>query len=116
MTATSIDYGVMEKAANAVTFELDCGWDDLGSWIALENMADVLGARREGGVVTGGELLAIQSGGNIVDAPGRLVAILGLSNLVVVEHGGAILVTRKDKAQDIKLVVDKIRQARPELV
>lgn len=115
MTATSIDYGIMEKARNVVTFTLDCGWDDLGSWTSLESVADVLNARRSGGVVTGGELLAVESSGNIVDAPGRLVAILGVDDLIVVEQGGAILVARKDRAQDIKLVVDQLKKARPEL-
>ncbi|MGZ3689767.1 MAG: mannose-1-phosphate guanylyltransferase, partial [Bdellovibrionota bacterium] len=45
LTATSIDYGIMERAKNVVTFPLDCGWDDLGSWTSLETMADVLQAR-----------------------------------------------------------------------
>ena len=115
LTATSIDYGVMEKAKNVVTFVLDCGWDDLGSWTSLESLADMLGARRGSSVVTGGELLAIESSGNIVDAPGRLVALLGVNDLIVVEAGDAILVARKDRAQDIKLVVEQVKKARPEL-
>ncbi len=115
LTATSIDYGVMEKAKNVVTFTLDCGWDDLGSWISLENMADVLGARRAGGTVTGGEAIAVDSTGNVVDAPGRLVALLGVNDLIVVEHGDAILVARKDRAQDIRQIVDQVKKARPEL-
>lgn len=115
MTATSIDYGVMEKAKNVVSFVLDCGWDDLGSWTSLEGLADVLDARREGGVVTGGELLAVESRGNIVDAPGRLVAMLGVDDLIVVEHGQAILVAHKDRAQDIRLIVEQIKKQRPDL-
>ena len=116
MTATSIDYGIMEKARNVVSFPLDCGWDDLGSWTSLEGVADILNAKREGGVVTGGELLAVQSSGHIVDAPGKLVAILGVNDLIVVEHGQAILVAHKDKAQDIKLVVDQLKTLHPDLV
>jgi len=115
MTATSIDYGVMERAKNVVTFPLECGWDDVGSWTSLEGLADALNAKRAGGVVTGGELLAVQSTGNIVDAPGKLVALLGVSDLIVVEHGGAILVAKKDRAQDIKLVVEEVKKIRPEL-
>jgi mannose-1-phosphate guanylyltransferase len=115
MTATSIDYGIMEKAGNVVTFPLDCAWDDLGSWTSLESVADLLGARHAGGVVTGGQCLAIESSGNVVDAPGRLVALLGVKDLIVVEHGDAILVARKDRAQDIRLVVDAVKKARPEL-
>ena len=115
MTATSIDFGVMEKAKNVVTFPLDCGWDDLGSWTSLESVAEVLRAQRRGGVVTGGELLAVESSGNIVDAPGRLVAILGVDDLIVVEQGGAILVARKDRAQDIRAIVEQVKKLRPDL-
>jgi mannose-1-phosphate guanylyltransferase len=115
MTATSIDYGVMEKARNVVTFPLDCGWDDLGSWTSLEALADALGASRPGGVVTGGEPVAIESSGNIVDVPGKLVALLGVSDLIVVEAGGALLVARKDRAQEIKLVVEAVKKRRPDL-
>lgn len=115
LTATSIDYGVMEKARNVVSFALDCGWDDLGSWTTLEEMADVLQARQEGGVATGGEILAVESDGCIVDAPGKLVALLGVKDLIVVEAGGVILVAEKRRAQDIKLVVDQVKKRRPEL-
>lgn len=115
LTATSIDYGVMEKAKNVVTYTLDCGWDDLGSWTSLESLADALGTRRGDSVVTNGELLSVDSGGNIIDAPGRLVALLGVRDLIVVECGAAILVARKDRAQDMRLVVEQVRKQRPEL-
>ena len=116
MTATSIDFGVMEKARNVVSFSLDCGWDDLGSWISLEGVADVLGARKGQNVVTAGDLLSVESVGNIVDVPGRLVALLGVRDLIVVEHNGALLVADKKRAQDIRLVVDQLKKQRPELV
>jgi mannose-1-phosphate guanylyltransferase len=115
MTATSIDYGIMEKAKNVVTFTLDCGWDDLGSWTSLENIADLLGARKAHNVVTAGEILAIESQGNIIDTPGRLTSLLGVNNLIIVEHGNAILVAHKDRAQDIRKVVDEVKKFRPEL-
>lgn len=115
LTATSIDFGVMEKAPNVVTFPLDCGWDDLGSWTSLEDLAGVLNAKRPGGVVTGGELVAVESSGNVVDVPGRVVAILGVDDLIVVEKDRALLVARKDRAQDIRLVVDAIKREHPEL-
>lgn len=115
LAATSVDYGIMEKARNVVTFTLDCGWDDLGSWTSLESVADVLGARREGGVVSAGEVVAVESKGYVVDAPGKLVALLGLDDVIVVETGGAILVARKDRAQDIRLIVEQVKKQRPEL-
>ena len=53
--------------------------------------------------------------GNIVDAPGKLVALLGVKDLIVVEAGGVLLVADKSRAQDIKLVVDRVKKQRPEL-
>jgi mannose-1-phosphate guanylyltransferase len=116
MTATSIDYGVMEKAKNVVSFPLDCGWDDLGSWTSLEGLADVLQTRHSAGVVSAGEALAIDATGNIVDAPGKMVTLLGVKDLIVVEHGGAILVADKSRAQDIKLIVEQLKKQKPELI
>ena len=115
MTATSIDYGVMERARNVVTFTLDCGWDDLGSWTSLEALAEKLSARHEAGVVTGGQAISVESYGCIVDAPGKLVALLGVEDLIVVQQGDAILIAKKDRAQDIKLIVEKVKATRPEL-
>ncbi len=115
MTATSIDYGIMEKAQNVVSFPLDCGWDDLGSWVSLEGLADRLGAKHAAGVVSAGECLAIDSEGNIVDAPGKLVALLGAKDLIIVEQGNALLIARKDRAQDIRLVVEEVKKKKPEL-
>jgi mannose-1-phosphate guanylyltransferase len=115
MTATSIDFGVMEKARNVVSFTLDCGWDDLGSWPSLEGVAGFLKAQHPAGVVTGGDVVAIESEGNIVDAAGKLVALLGVDDLIVVDTGPVLLVARKDRAQDIRKVVEGVKARRPEL-
>ena len=98
-----------------MTFPLDCGWDDLGSWTSLENLAESLGAQIGDNVCTGGDLLSVESSRNIVDVPGRLVALLGVDDFIVVEQGGALLVARKDRAQDIRRVVDEVKKFRPEL-
>jgi mannose-1-phosphate guanylyltransferase len=116
LTATSIDFGVMEKASNVVTYTLDCGWDDLGSWTSLESFGERNGKKTADGTVIGGELLAIEGRGHVVDAPGKLVATLGVEDLIIVEHGDAILVCRKDRAQDIRLIVEQLKKRRPELV
>ena len=115
MTATSIDYGIMEKARNVVTFPLECGWDDLGSWTSLEALSKQLGAVRGSSTVTAGDWIGVESQGLIVDAPGRLVATLAVDDLIVVEAGDVILVARKERAQDIKKLVDEVRKQRPEL-
>jgi mannose-1-phosphate guanylyltransferase len=115
LTATSIDFGVMEKARNVVAFPLDCGWDDLGSWTSLEHIATGLRARHEAGVVVPGtDVVSIKSQGNIVDAQGKLVALLGVEDLIVVEYGNSILVGQKSRAQDLRLIVEQVKRKYPE--
>lgn len=116
LTATSIDYGILEKSSNVVTFLLDCGWDDLGSWTSLESVADRLKLSVEGGVAMGGEVVSLRSKGNIIDAPGRVVALLDVEDLIIVEQGEALMIARKSSAQDIKLLVDAVKQKRSDLV
>ncbi len=115
MPATSIDYGIMEKAKNVVTFPLNCGWDDLGSWISLEGMAQEWGIQRGKNVSTSPSLISVDSSGNIVDVPQRLVALLGIQNLIVVEHGQSLLIADKERAQDIRTIVEEVKKTRPEL-
>lgn len=104
MTATSIDYGILEKSNNVVTYPLDCGWDDLGSWTSLENEASGVAEKTEAGFVANGEVIAIDSSGNIVDAEGKKVALLGVNDLIVVQSGDTILVAHKSRAQDIRKI------------
>jgi mannose-1-phosphate guanylyltransferase len=111
----SVDHGILEKATNVVTFPLDCGWEDVGSWLALENLADALGARTTAGAVFGGQIVAVDARGNIVDAPGKVVALLGVEDLIVVHHGDAVLVASKPRAQDVRRLVDEVKRVRPEL-
>jgi mannose-1-phosphate guanylyltransferase len=116
MTATSVDYGIMEKAKNVVTFPLDCGWDDLGSWTSLESLADSLGIRVGSNVISGGEVLSIDSDQNIIDAADKYVALLDIHNLIIVQTGEALLIADKSRAQDLRKIVDETKKRRPELV
>ena len=81
----------------------------------LESLAEVLGAARDGNVVSAGDLLPVEARGNIVDTPGKMTAILGLNDLIVVEHEGAIMIAPKNRAQDIRLIVEQVKKTRPEL-
>ncbi len=116
MTATSIDYGIMEKAKNVVTFSLDCGWDDLGSWTSLEYLAESLSMKQGSNVVVEGQVLALESHGNIIDVPGRFVSLLGVDDLIVVEQGEVLLLARKDRAQEIRRVVEEVKKIRQDLI
>jgi mannose-1-phosphate guanylyltransferase len=115
MTATSIDFGIMEKASSVVTFPLECGWDDLGSWTSVELLANEQGRGRNWGTALGGQVVAVESTGLVVDAPGRTIATLGVQDLIIVDSGKVILVADKSRAQDIKKLVDAVKASKPEL-
>lgn len=101
----SIDYAVMEKTADAVMVELDAGWSDVGSWSALWNVS----TKDADGNVFEGDVIGQDSRNTYVHAESRLVATIGVDNLVVVETKDAVLVANKDSAQDVKKIVDQIK-------
>ena len=103
----SVDYAVMEKTRDAVMTPLDAGWNDVGSWAALH---DVMPADDRGNVVRGDVLLE-DTGGCYVHADSRLVAALGLQDMVIVETADAVLVAPKSKVQDVKKLVSRIKAA-----
>ena len=102
----AIDYALMEKADNIVMARGCFAWDDVGSWPALANHIEADG----GGNVILGACEAVDSSGNIVvDDTGRLTALVGVEDLVVVQADGVTLVCRKDRAQDVKQLVERLR-------
>lgn len=102
----SIDYAVMEKTHAAAVVSLEAGWSDVGSWSALWD----IGTKDEHGNVSKGDVLAISTTNSLVHAEHKLVATVGVDNLVVVETKDAVLVVHKDKVQDVKKVVDAIKK------
>jgi mannose-1-phosphate guanylyltransferase len=107
MPATSIDYGIMEQAANVACVEAQFDWSDVGSWEAL---AEILPADPEGNV-SRGSVAALDATGNLVHAPGEKVALLGVEGLAVVRAGDVLLVARLDRSQDIKALREKVAAA-----
>lgn len=103
--AVSIDYAVMEKTAAAVVIPLDCGWSDVGSWSALWE----IGKRDAAGNILQGNVLAREVRNCYVHAASRLVAVLGLCDQIVVETADAVLVAHKDKAQEVKAIVQQLK-------
>jgi mannose-1-phosphate guanylyltransferase len=97
----SIDYGVMERASNVVVMRADFSWNDVGSW---EFIRDVYQSDEDGNVSVG-EYLAVDAGGNTLVSPDRLVAVLGIDDVVVVDGGDAILVCSRERVQDVKKIV-----------
>jgi mannose-1-phosphate guanylyltransferase / mannose-6-phosphate isomerase len=109
--ADSIDYAVMEKTERAAMVPLTAGWSDVGSWSALH---DVSPKDADGNSVTG-DVVMHDCRQSYIRGQSRLVAAVGLENVVVVEDKDAVLVASKDKAQDVKQLVDQLkRQGREE--
>lgn len=107
----SVDYAVMEKTSKAVVVPLDAGWNDVGAWSAVWQ---VLPQDAQGNAARGDVLLEGATN-SYVHADSRLVALIGVDDLVVIETSDAVLVAHKDKAQDVKKVVDRLKsQKRPE--
>ena len=101
----SIDYAVMEKTKNIALVPLDAGWDDVGSWSFLERQppSDAHGNRVHG------DVLLEDANDNLVHATSRLVTMVGVTNHVVVETSDSVLVTTRDRVQDVKKIVARLK-------
>ena len=107
----SIDYAVMEHTEAAVVVPADMGWSDVGSWSALWE----IGAKDGDGNVVLGDVITDGTTDSYIRSEGRLVAALGLDNVVVVATDEVVLVVRRDEAQNVKKVVEALARAgRPE--
>ena len=110
--ADSVDYAVMEKTPRAAVVPLAAGWSDVGSWPALH---DVLDKDAEGNT-TSGDVLLESCRGSYAVAKSRLVALVGVTDVVVVETSDSVLVMARERAQDVKRIVDALKLAnRPEV-
>jgi mannose-1-phosphate guanylyltransferase len=110
----SIDYGVMEKSKRIAVVPAEFGWSDVGSFAAL---ADVRPTDHVGNVAEG-DALVIDGRNNVVVANGsRPVAVVGMEDVIVVDAGDAVLVCRRDRAQDVRKAVDELsRRGRDEVL
>lgn len=107
ITSISIDYGIMEKADNVYVVPGEFGWNDVGSF----DMLGVLHDADENGNIKIGDQINVDTKNCITYSSGRLVATIGLENVVVIETGDAILVCDKNKVQDVKKVVEQLKAA-----
>lgn len=103
----SIDYAVMERSDQVSVLPLDAGWNDVGSWSAVWEIAD----KDPQGNASRGDVMLESTSNAYVHAEHRMVSVLGLDNVIVVETADAVMVAAKDKAQDVKLLVDRIKQS-----
>lgn len=101
--SNSIDYAVLEGAEDVVVTPVDPGWSDVGGWAALHELGD----KDENGNVRIGDVIAVDAKGNYLRAAeGKRVAVVGVSDLIVVTHGDDILVIPRDRAQEVKAIVE----------
>jgi mannose-1-phosphate guanylyltransferase len=101
----SIDYAVMEHVRGSVTVQSTFDWNDVGTWAAIPEIQNP----DKNGNYTTGVVASVESSGNIIEVPeGKAVAVLGVSDLVIVESGNALLVCHKDYAQKIKEATKQI--------
>lgn len=102
----SIDYAVMEKTGEAAVVPMDAGWNDIGSWSSLWDVSQKDGS----GNATSGDVMLIDTKNSLVRADERLVALVGLDDIVVVSTKDATLVASKDNVQEAKVIATKLRE------
>lgn len=108
LPSVSIDVGVLEKSERVACLPVSFKWDDVGSWTALDRIL----ARGEGGNVAHGTHVSIDTKDTLVYSPRKLVATVGVRDLIVVETEDALLVCHKSRAQDVRRVVDQLKARR----
>jgi mannose-1-phosphate guanylyltransferase/mannose-6-phosphate isomerase len=106
MPSISIDYGVLEKSSRVALIPCDIGWNDVGSWQAVHEIAD----KDADGNALQGNVIALGCKDSLIRSEKRLVAAIGVEDLCVVETPDALLVTRKDQTQRVREVVDILQE------
>lgn len=101
----SIDYGIMEKAQDIYTIPGTFGWDDVGSWLAVERIQKT----NEFGNIANGNIITINSKNCIIEGQKKLIAAVGLENLIIVDSEDATLICEKGSAGDIKRVLENLK-------
>jgi mannose-1-phosphate guanylyltransferase/mannose-6-phosphate isomerase len=106
----SVDYAIMEKTDQIAVAPLDAGWSDVGSWSSVWDASQ----KDKDGNVTSGDVLAIDAQDCFVRAEGPMVVVMGVSSLVVIATGDAVLVVPREEAQKVKDVVSRLIATRRE--
>jgi mannose-1-phosphate guanylyltransferase len=101
----TIDYGIMEKAADVVVIPVDIGWSDIGDWEALYDLRST----RQGDNIVDGNHIGVETSGCLVRGGKKLIATIGLHDTVIIDTDDAILICPRDRAQDVKAVVEQLQ-------
>jgi mannose-1-phosphate guanylyltransferase len=108
LESISVDYGIMEHSRNIFLVEGNFDWNDLGSW---ESVYQISEKDKDGNGKSGsGEVLFTDAKNSFVHTDDGLVALIGLDDIIVVRDGNAVLVCKREKAEDVKKVVEKLKE------
>ncbi len=102
----TIDYGIMEGAENVVVIPVEMGWSDIGSWSSL---AELIPADENGNIIQA-DHEGLDTQGSIIIGKSRLIATIGLKDLIIIDTEDALLICSKGQEQDVKLLVEKLKQ------
>jgi len=111
VTPISVDEGVLERSPHVLVIPGDFGWDDVGTWAALHRVR----RRDELGNATFGDVHSVNASNNVVHAEGGSIVLYGVDDLVVVSRAGMTLVTTKERAAELKLLLDVLPKSVREL-
>ncbi|HMK36509.1 MAG TPA: mannose-1-phosphate guanylyltransferase [Desulfomonilaceae bacterium] len=106
MGAVSIDHGIMEKADNVLTLPVNVEWNDVGCWASLEDVWK----QDECGNATKGRVMFVDGKRCVVSSPGKLTAVVGVEDLIIVDTPDALMVCRKDRAQDVRRLQELLKK------
>ena len=101
----SIDYGIMEKAKNIYVIPGNFGWDDVGSWLSLER----INKTNQDGNIIKGNVVTIETKNSIIQATDKLIATVGLEDVIIVDTKDALLICNKDNTQDVKKIIENLK-------
>ena len=105
LPSESIDYGVMEKAENIYVIPGNFGWDDVGSWLSIERIKK---SNQDGNVING-NVISIKTKNTVVQGGKKLIATIGLEDMIIVDTEDAILICNKDNTQEVKEVINNLK-------
>ena len=104
--SVSIDYAVMEKTSDAVVVLMDAGWNDIGSWSSLWDVA----SKDESGNAISGDVMLVDTKNSLVRADDKFVALIGVDDAMVISTKDATLVASKERVQDAKIIATKLKE------
>ena len=105
LPSESIDYGIMEKAKNIYVIPGNFGWDDVGSWLSLER----INKTNQDGNVINGNVISIRTKNSIIQGNEKLIATIGLEDIVIVDTDDVTLICHKDNTQEVKEIISNLK-------